>query len=192
MAHGPVGRKPRRDIAAQDGVNRAIDRREQKKRVGHNLPQRRENAGRVQRQVSAERKDKDDHETGEQSPNAATDTPRRLLFIHDLRPSSAMRTNAVPTIYNAKNFQEKPGCPSSSLRSLERQGGLLSSPQAQKSYHKLSSDKRSRRDKGSAGPSLCCAPTHPPHRRAASSRCPRAPECGSATHTFRDSLRSGR
>src|SRR6185503_13193034 len=111
MAHGPVGRKPRRDIAAQDGVNRAIDRREQKKRVGHNLPQRRENAGRVQRQVSAEGKNNDDDETGEQGPNAATDTPRRLLFIHDLRPSSAMRTNAVPTIYNAKNFQEKPGCP---------------------------------------------------------------------------------
>ena len=88
MAHGPVGRKPGRDVAAHDGVNRAIDRREQEKRVGHNLAQRREDAGRVQRQVSAERKDNDDHETGEQGPDAATDTPRRLLFIHDLRPSS--------------------------------------------------------------------------------------------------------
>jgi len=37
--------------------------------------------------VSAERKDNDNHETGEQGPNAATDTPRRPRFIHDLHSS---------------------------------------------------------------------------------------------------------
>ena len=54
VPHGPVRREPRRDVAARDGVNGAINGREREEGIRHPLVQRRKDPGLVQRQVGAE------------------------------------------------------------------------------------------------------------------------------------------
>ena len=71
MLHGPIGRHPRRDVATRDGINRTISGREEEERVGHPLAQSRKDAGSMQRQIGAERKNDDGDQAGEESADAS-------------------------------------------------------------------------------------------------------------------------
>src|SRR5712664_4261275 len=65
VPHGPIGREPRRDVAARDPVDDTISQGEQEERIAHPLAPGREDAGRVQRYVGGGGKNEDRKQAGE-------------------------------------------------------------------------------------------------------------------------------
>jgi len=83
VPHWPTRSEPSGNIAADDPVNRAINRRPHKKPVGHPLPQRREDAEFVQHNVSAVRKHDNGQKSRDDRPHTPSQPPRRLSTTHN-------------------------------------------------------------------------------------------------------------
>jgi hypothetical protein len=71
VPHGTTGRKPRGQIAARNGVDRTIGRRQHQQRIGHTLSERRKDAGCLHRKVGADRENDNRDEARKHGANAA-------------------------------------------------------------------------------------------------------------------------
>ena len=73
MQHGPTGRQPRSDVAAEDAKHDPVCRSEQEQPVPHDLTHRRENTGSVHDRIRSGRDREDRHQPGGHSPDAPED-----------------------------------------------------------------------------------------------------------------------
>ena len=86
MPHRAVRREACGDVAGGDGVDRAIDRRQDEERIRHLLAPWRKNAGSVQREIGPNGEDETRKEAREHRADASKHTARRLcLSRHSLR-----------------------------------------------------------------------------------------------------------